>query len=95
MSQIIIIDNIFANNKNHKNIILTRIISDHQMTCCILPNNNNAVQWVNRGYIEVENIHEKTLEQLKNKLQNTNLYEKINHDIYANPNMNYQILINA
>ena len=34
-------------------------------------------------------------ELLKNELQNTNIYEKMNHDIYANPNMNYQILINA
>ena len=46
------------------------------MTCCILPN-HNAVKRVNREYIEVENIHEKkTLGQLKNKLQNTNIYEK-------------------
>ena len=37
-----LIDNIFTNNleKNHKNFILTRIIYDHQMPCCILPNYN-------------------------------------------------------
>ena len=64
------------------------------MTCCILPN-HNAVKRVNREYIEVENINEKTLGLLKNELQNTNIYEKMNHDIYANPNMNYQILIIA
>ena len=64
------------------------------MTCCILPN-HNAVKRVNREYIELENINEKTLGLLKNELQNTNIYEKMNHDIYANPNMNYQILINA
>ena len=29
----------------------------------------------------------KTLGQLKNELQNTNIYEKMNHDIYANPNI--------
>ena len=29
------------------------------MTCCILPN-HNALKWVNREYIEVENINEKT-----------------------------------
>ena len=89
-----LIDNIFTNNfeKNHKNFILTRIISDQQITCCILPN-HNAVKRVNREYIEVENINEKTLGQLKNELQNTNIYEKMNHDIYANPNMNDQILI--
>ena len=62
-----LIDNIFTNNfeKNHKNFILTRIISDHQMTCCIL-SNHNAVKRVNREYIEVENINEKTLVQLQN-----------------------------
>ena len=62
-----LIDNIFTNNfeRNHKNFILTRIISDHQMTCCILPN-HNAVKRVNREYIEVENINEKKpLGQLK------------------------------
>ena len=56
------IDNIFTNNfeKNHKNFILTRIISNHQMTCCILPN-HNAVKRIKREYIEVENKNEKTL----------------------------------
>ena len=38
--------------------LYTRIISDHQMTCCILPN-HNAVKRVNRAYIEVANINEK------------------------------------
>ena len=37
----------------------------------------------------------KTLGQHKNELQNTNIYEKMNHDIYGNPNMNYQILIST
>ena len=37
----------------------------------------------------------KTLGQLKNELKNTTIYEKMNHDIYANPNMNYEIFINA
>ena len=43
-----LIDNIFINNfeKNHKNFILNRIRSNHQMTCCIIPN-HNAVKWVN------------------------------------------------
>ena len=62
-----LIDNIFTNDfeKNHKNFILTRIIFDHQMTCCILPN-HNAVKRVNREYIEVENINEKnTCDYLK------------------------------
>ena len=53
---------LFTNN--HKNFILARIISDHQMTCCIL-HNHNAVKRENREYIEIENINEKkTLGQL-------------------------------
>ena len=60
-----LIYNIFTNNFENKSqkIILTRIIFDHQMTC-ILPN-QNAIKRVNREYIEVENINEKTLGQLK------------------------------
>ena len=54
--------------KNHKNFILTRTISNEQMTCCILPN-HNVIYPVNRDYIEVEKINEKTLEQLKKKLK--------------------------
>ena len=62
---------IFTNN-----FILTRIITDHKMTCCILPN-HNAVKRVNREYIEVENIYEKKpLGQLKNELQ-IQIYMKI------------------
>ena len=57
-----IIDNIFTNNfeKNHIRCILTRIISDHQLTCCILPN-HEVVTRVNKDFIELENINEKTL----------------------------------
>ena len=50
------------------------------MTCCTLPN-HNAVKRVNREYTEIENISEKTLGQLKNELQNTNIYEK-NKSLY-------------
>ena len=36
----------------------------------------------------------KTLGQLKNELQHTHIYDKMNHNIYANPNMKYHISIN-
>ena len=36
----------------------------------------------------------KTLGQFKNALTSTKIYEKMNHDVYVNPNENYQILIN-
>ena len=64
-----VIDNIFTNKfeKIHKNCILTRIISDLQMTCCVLLN-HNAVKWVDRAYIEVVNINGKKLGQPKNEL---------------------------
>ena len=50
----------FTNNfeKNPKNSILTRRISDHQMICCMLPN-HNVINPVNRNYIDVETINEK------------------------------------
>ena len=36
-----LIDNIFTNNsdQHHTNCILTRVVSDHQMTCCMLSKN--------------------------------------------------------
>ena len=85
-----LIDNIFTNNfeKYHKNLILTRTISDYQMTCCMLPN-HNVINQVNRNYMK-----KKTLGQFKTALTSTNIYEKMNHEEYANPNENYQILIN-
>ena len=59
----------------------------------MLPN-HNVINPVNRNYIEVETIIEKTLGQFKNALTSTNIHEKMNHEEYANPNENYQILIN-
>ena len=36
-----LIDNIFTNNsdQHHTNCILTKVVSDHQMTCCMLSKN--------------------------------------------------------
>ena len=90
-----LIDNIFTDNfeKNYKNCILTRTISDHQMTYCMLPN-HNLINPVSRNYSEVENINEKPVGQFKNALKSTKIHEEDNHEVYANPNENYQILIN-
>ena len=76
------IGNIFTNfEKNHTNCILTRTISDHQMTCCML-RNYNVINPVNRNYIEVENLNEKkTLGRFKNALTSTQIHEKINHEV--------------
>ena len=62
--------------KKFKNCILTRTISDHQMTCCML-HNHNVINPVNRNCIEVENINEKKpLGQFKNALESTKIHEK-------------------
>ena len=45
----------------------------------MLPN-HNVINPVNRNYIEVENINEKTtLGQFKNALTSTKIHEKMNH----------------
>ena len=50
---------------------------------------HNVINPVNRNYIEVENINEKkTLGQFKNALTSTNIYEKMNNEVYVNPNEN-------
>ena len=87
-----LIDNIFTNNigKKHLNCIMSTIISDHQMTCCILPQINH--QRNKNIYIEVENINENTLESFKNELNKLDVNNKIDHDINANPSDNYNIL---
>ena len=46
-----LIDNIFTNNsdQHHTNCILTRVVSDHQMTCCMLSKNNIEKVSAHRG----------------------------------------------
>ena len=57
--------------------------------------NQTVINPVYRIYIEVENIHEKNpLGQFKNAFTSTRIYDKMNHEVYANPNENYQMLIN-
>ena len=87
-----LIDNIFTNNfgRKHLNCVLSTVISDHQMTCCILP--QIKTQRNKKIYIEVELINKKTLENLKDELDKINLCTKINHDIQSNPNESYNIL---
>jgi len=89
-----LIDNIFTNNflKPHKNYILSRIISDHQMTCCILPNNNISKKRQN-NVIEVENVNEHNLSNLKDEIIEKNIYNRLDHNIQADPNENYEILL--
>ena len=87
-----LIDNIFTNNfeKQHTNCILTRIISDHQMICCIL--NGNIIKKSSNVFIEVENINEHSLGNFKNDLIKNNIYETLNKNMHSDPNENYEIL---
>ena len=51
-----LIDNIFTNNsdQHHTNCILTRVVSDNQMTCCML--SKNTIEKNTNLLIEVETI---------------------------------------
>ena len=55
-----LIDNVFTNNfeKNH-NFLLTRIFSDHQMTCCCILPNHNATLLFNI-YTNHQSLHDRT-----------------------------------
>ena len=87
-----LIDNIFTNNleKKHTNCILTRVISDHQMTCCILPDNKTRKNM--KILVEVENVNEFNLSNIRNELIEINIFEKLNLNIHDDPNHNYQIV---
>ena len=80
-----LIDNIFANNsdQHHTNCILTRVVSDHQMTCCLL--SKNTIEKTTNLLIEVETINQHTLE---------NIYSKLYHNGEATVNENCEIFIN-
>ena len=77
--------------KPHQNYILSRIISDHQMTCCILPSNNISKKQQN-NVIEVENVNEHILSNLKEKIIGKDIYNRPDHIMQTDPNKNYEIL---
>ena len=68
-----LIDNIFTNNfeRSHTNCVLTRKMSDHQMTCCFLSKNNNCTNRVGNSFVEVEKINDVTLRNLQTELIET------------------------
>ena len=66
-----LIDNTNNSNQHHTNCILTMVVSDHQMTFCILSNNikeNNA-----NLLIEIETINQHTLENMRYELNQQNI----------------------
>lgn len=89
-----LIDNTFTNNfdKEHKNGILTSIISDHNMTFCILVGTCNKTQSNIKQCVEIENVSERSLENFRIELLNKNMFDNMNHDLFADPNQNCEIL---
>ena len=84
---------IFTNNsdQHHTNCILTRVVSDHQMTCCML--SKNTIEKKNL-LIEVETINQHTLENMRYDLNQQNIYSKLYHNGEATVNENCEIFIN-
>ena len=89
-----LIDNIFTNNSDHHhtNCILTRVVSDHQMTCCML--SKNTIEKNTNLLIEVETINQHTLENMRYDLNQQNIYSKLYHNGEATVNENCEIFIN-
>ena len=89
-----LIDNIFTNNsdQHHTNCILTRVVSDHQMTCCML--SKNTIEKNTNLLIEVETINQHTLENMRFDLNQQNIYSKLYHNGEATVNENCEIFIN-
>ena len=88
-----LIDNIFTNNicKPHESGILVTPISDHLMQFCIFKGSyettNNLLK-----YIEVENMNPKSINNFKSALSKSDVYEKLDKSLDANPDSNYDIL---
>ena len=91
-----LIDNIFTNNTNHNHIsgVSVRLISDHQMQFCLLPE-DRSYKNDNIKTIEVKIINETTLLKLNNDVIEADIYNKLSKDINSNPITNYDILAKA
>ena len=90
-----LIDNIFTNNsdQHHTNCILTRVVSYHQMTCCMLSKNTTEEKNTNL-LIEVETINQHTLENMLYDLNRKNIYSKLYHNGEATVNENCEFFFN-
>ena len=88
-----LIDNIFTNNydQHHTNCILTRVVSDHQMTCCML--SRNTIEENTNLLIEVETINQHTLVNMGYDLNHQNIYSTLYHNGEATVNENCEIYI--
>ena len=84
-----LIDNMFANNVgvNHVNGVLSHVISNHQITFSIILGSNYTHSKDN--FIEVESIHQRTIENFRDEIINMDIYTKLDQNITSDPNENF------
>ena len=90
-----LIDNIFTNDfcKPHLSGILVTPISDHLMQfCTIIGKKERSTKNYPKYYIEVEKLTPLAINNFKQAIVKSNVYEKLKTDPDANPNYNYEIL---
>ena len=61
------------------------------MYFCIL-NENYFKPIAKQKYIEIEQCHEDSLEKIRVEIANATIYDKLDKDLFANPNDNYEIM---
>ena len=88
-----LIGNVYTNaiDKSHISGILIHPISDHQMYFCVL---DETYQRLNNKpkYIEFEKLNGTSMIEFKHEIENADLNRKLNHELSADPNLNYEIL---
>ena len=89
-----LIDNIFTNDicKPHLSGILVTPISDHLMQFCAIIGKKERSSKNYPKYIEVENLSPLAMNNFKQAIVKSNVYQKLKTDPDANPNNNYKIL---
>ena len=89
-----LIDNIFTNDfcKPHLPGILVTPISDHLMQFCTTIGKKERSSKNYPKYIEVENLSPLAMNNFKQAIVKSNIYQKLKTDPDANPNNNYKIL---
>ena len=86
-----LIDNIFVSKEGNINCaaILENEISDHQV---IAFNTNLAIPKPKTRYITIYPNREECKEKFRNDIASKRIYDKLDKDLYADPNTNYKIL---
>ena len=89
-----LIDNIFTNDfcKPHLPGILVTLISDHLMQFFTIIGKKERSSKNYPKYIEVENLSPLAMNNFKQAIVKSNIYQKLKTDPDANPNNNYNIL---